>query len=175
MPHGPRKLLCARRNGPYTVWMGRNTEESSPFYHGTTYATEPCDFSRLWLMRFAVISDVHGNVEALRAVLRAIRRDGIRKVICLGDMVGFHAFPVETLTLIRAGGTLCLAGNHDLIASGRLNREGDLRTRRALGWTRRKLRPEDSSFLAALPAELQFSDALCLHATLDDPSVELLE
>src|SRR6185503_848336 len=54
-----------------------------------------------WLMRFAVISDVHGNVEALRAVLRAIRRDGIRKIVCLGDLVGFHAFPVETLTLIR--------------------------------------------------------------------------
>jgi diadenosine tetraphosphatase ApaH/serine/threonine PP2A family protein phosphatase len=50
-----------------------------------------------------------------------------------------------------------------------------LRTRRALGWTQRKLRPEDSSFLAGLPAELQFSDALCLHATLDDPTVELIE
>ena len=127
-------------------------------------------------MRFAVISDVHGNVEALRAVLRAIRRDGIRKIICLGDLVGYHAFPVETLALIRAGGAQCVAGNHDLIACGRVGREGDLRTRRALSWTQGKLSTADSIFLASLPAELRLNDdTICLHSTLDDPGSELNE
>ncbi|MBI4500753.1 MAG: metallophosphoesterase family protein [Gemmatimonadetes bacterium] len=126
-------------------------------------------------MRLAVISNVHANVEALRAVLRVIRRDGIRKVVCLGDLVGQHAFPVETLALIRAGSTACVAGNHDLMAIGRLTRDGRTpRTRRAIGWTRRAMTGADYEYLASLPAELSAGDdVLLLHGTLEDPAKEL--
>src|SRR5438105_3353792 len=126
-------------------------------------------------MRLAVISNVHGNVEALRSVLRDIRRDGIRKVVCLGDLVGHHAFPVETLALLRAGGTTCVAGNHDLMAIGRLTGDGWIpRTRRAVGWTRRAMTGDDYEYLAGLPAALRLGeDLLLMHAGLDDPSREL--
>lgn len=128
-------------------------------------------------MRLAVISDVHGNVEALRAVLRAIRRDGIRKIVCLGDLVGFHAFPAEVVALIQAGGADCVAGNHDLMTAGQLPVEGQqLRTRRGIAWTRRKLTSLDLSFLTGLPREVRlYDDILCLHSALDDPARELRE
>jgi diadenosine tetraphosphatase ApaH/serine/threonine PP2A family protein phosphatase len=126
-------------------------------------------------MRLAVISNVHANVEALRAVLRVIRRDGIRKVVCLGDLVGHHAFPVETLALLRAGGTTCVAGNHDLMAIGRLTGDGwTQRTRRAIGWTRRTMTGDDYEYLAALPSALRIGeDLLLVHGCLDDPSRDL--
>jgi predicted phosphodiesterase len=125
-------------------------------------------------MLIAVISDVHGNVEALRGVLRSIRRDGIRKIFCLGDLVGHHAFPAETLTLIRAGGTDCVAGNHDLMIIGRMALEmGDLRARRAIHWTRRKLTGPDLNFLGALPQERAQEDLLFVHSTLDDPALAM--
>ena len=128
-------------------------------------------------MRLAVISDVHGNVEALRAVLRAIRRDGIRKIVCLGDLVGYHAFPIETLALIQAGGTYCIAGDHDLMAIGRIPTAGQQpRIRRGIAWTRRKLNGPDLSFLAGLPDELRMQDdVLCLHSSLNDPAMDLKE
>ena len=125
-------------------------------------------------MLIAVISDIQGNVEALRAVLRSIRRDGIRKIICLGDLVGHHAFPAETLRLIRAGGTDCVAGNHDLMVIGRMPLEvGDLRARRAIHWTRRKLTAPDLSFLGGLPRERAQDDLLFVHSTLKDPATDL--
>src|ERR1051326_293884 len=126
-------------------------------------------------MRLAVLSNVHANVEALRAVLRVVRRDGIRKIICLGDLVGHHAFPVETLALIRAGGTACIAGNHDLMTIGRITGDGwTPRSRRAIGWTRRTMTGEDYEYLANLPGELHSGDDLLfVHAALGDPAREL--
>ena len=125
-------------------------------------------------MLFAVISDVQGNVEALRAVLRSIRREGIRKVICLGDLVGHHANPVETLALIRAGGTDCVSGNLDLMTIGRMPLEMlELRTRRAINWTRRQLTGPDLVFLGSLPGERMHEDLLFVHSALDDPATEL--
>ncbi len=126
-------------------------------------------------MRIAVISDIHANVEALRAVLRGIRRTGIRKVHCLGDLVGRHAFPVETLALLRAGGTSCVAGNQDLVAIGRLDADTwEPRTRRAMSWTRHHLTPPDTEFLSALPLATRIgADLLCVHSTMDNVAVDL--
>jgi diadenosine tetraphosphatase ApaH/serine/threonine PP2A family protein phosphatase len=128
-------------------------------------------------MRLAVISDVQGNVEALRAVLRVVRRDGVRKVVSLGDLIGYHAFPLETLALIRAGGTASVAGNHDLMAAGRLDPDGwDPRIRKALNWTQGKLSASEREYLSELPVELRsHDDLLFVHSTLHDPSLELRE
>jgi diadenosine tetraphosphatase ApaH/serine/threonine PP2A family protein phosphatase len=95
--------------------------------------------------------------------------------VCLGDLVGYHAFPAETLALIQAGATDCVAGNHDLIAVGRLGTQGcEPKARRGLLWTRRKLTGTESAFLAALPAERRVQpDLLFVHAALDDPGFEL--
>jgi predicted phosphodiesterase len=68
--------------------------------------------------RVAVISDVHANAHALRAVLSDIQRAGIDRIWCLGDTVGYGAHPIECLRMIGESCEIVLAGNHDLAAVG---------------------------------------------------------
>lgn len=63
--------------------------------------------------RLAVISDVHGNYPALKAVLEDIDKSNIDEIICLGDVVGYYCQVNECIDLIRERGILCLLGNHD--------------------------------------------------------------
>lgn len=64
-------------------------------------------------MRLALISDIHGNLEALQAVLADIADRGVEHIICLGDVVGYGPQPGECLDLVREHATTCLMGNHD--------------------------------------------------------------
>ena len=63
--------------------------------------------------RLAVISDIHGNYPALRAVLDDIDNNNVDEIICLGDVVGYYCQVNECIDLIRERGVLCLIGNHD--------------------------------------------------------------
>lgn len=64
-------------------------------------------------MRFAVITDIHGNVAALDAVLEDIARRGVREIVCLGDIASGMNWPRETVERLRAAGIPSLRGNHD--------------------------------------------------------------
>jgi diadenosine tetraphosphatase ApaH/serine/threonine PP2A family protein phosphatase len=61
----------------------------------------------------AVISDVHANAAALRAVLADIDSRGITRIVCLGDTVGYGPDPLECVDLVMQRTTWCLMGNHD--------------------------------------------------------------
>jgi predicted phosphodiesterase len=62
---------------------------------------------------FAVVSDIHANLEAMEALHAEIHRQGIRQVVCLGDIVGYGPNPSETTDFVMAHATLVVAGNHD--------------------------------------------------------------
>ena len=64
-------------------------------------------------MRIAVISDIHGNLYALREVLEDIDNQNIDSIICLGDLVGYGPHPNEVIALIKRRNILCLKGNYD--------------------------------------------------------------
>jgi diadenosine tetraphosphatase ApaH/serine/threonine PP2A family protein phosphatase len=64
-------------------------------------------------VRYAIISDIHSNIEALNAVLDHIRKRSIKEVICLGDIVGYGSHPVECLDIVMQTCDICLKGNHD--------------------------------------------------------------
>ena len=64
-------------------------------------------------MRTAVISDIHGNLEALEAVLKRIEKERVDEIVCLGDIVGYGPNPNECLSLIRSTCVLVVLGNHD--------------------------------------------------------------
>lgn len=68
----------------------------------------------------ALISDVHGNLPALEAVLADVEADGISRIWCLGDTLGYGPFPIECLDLVRGRCEVVLAGNHDLAVRGDL-------------------------------------------------------
>ena len=61
----------------------------------------------------AIISDIHSNYEALKSVLRDIDNQNIKKIICLGDLVGYHSEPEKCLSILRKRNIECLLGNHD--------------------------------------------------------------
>ena len=101
---------------------------------------------------YGVVADVHGNREALGAVLAALAQRGAKDLLCLGDIVGFNADPDECVTMLRERGALSIAGNHDLIGLGRLD-AGRCSTKAmySLKRTRRVLAPASARYLATLP------------------------
>jgi predicted phosphodiesterase len=101
---------------------------------------------------YGLVADIHGNREALTAALAALDRRGIRRLLCLGDIVGYNADPDECVALLRERGALSIAGNHDLIALGQLDfARCSNKAMYSLKRTRRELAPASAAYLAALP------------------------
>src|SRR4051812_13304815 len=105
---------------------------------------------------YGVLGEIRGNIEALAAVLAALDRRGVRKLLCVGDIVGYNADPDECAALLRERRAVSIAGNQDLIGTGQLGFEGcSNKARYSLKRTRRSLAPETAAWLAALsPSEL---------------------
>jgi Predicted phosphoesterase len=72
-------------------------------------------------MRVAVVSDIHGNLHALEAVLAALEPQAPDELWCLGDLVGYGARPNECCATIEARSSICLVGNHDLAVRGTID------------------------------------------------------
>jgi predicted phosphodiesterase len=122
-------------------------------------------------VRIAVISDVHGNLPALEASLTAIRRQGVDAYACTGDLVGYGPFPNECVEVVAELAPTWVAGNHDLIALGRLSGDRCIRlARESLDWTRTVLTDESRAALAALPLRAGATGGVVLaHGSLEDP------
>lgn len=102
-------------------------------------------------MLLGIISDIHGNLPAFRAVLLAARRKGVDRILCAGDLVGYYTFPNEVLDLAGHEGVHSIAGNHErAIAGGDLSGLNDLAAT-AGRWTRERLSPESARAIARLP------------------------
>jgi predicted phosphodiesterase len=119
-------------------------------------------------MRLAIISDIHANLEALRATLQEISTHAVDRVVCLGDIVGYNANPAECIAVLREIDALQVAGNHDRVVSGQITTEGFNRTAvRAAAWTRRRLDAEALEYLSGLPLEVSIQDRLvAVHGAL---------
>ncbi|WP_170319341.1 metallophosphoesterase family protein [Polyangium spumosum] len=119
-------------------------------------------------MRYAVVSDVHSNVEALSAVLAAIDAERVDAIVCLGDVVGYGANPNECARLLAAAGAKCVVGNHDRAALGlRDTAHFGRKAREAMRWTRRMLSDTSHDWLASLPLVRKVSsEVLLFHAAL---------
>jgi len=121
-------------------------------------------------MRYAIISDIHGNLAALEKVLERIDREKCDKVVCLGDIVGYGPFPNECVALVKKSCDFCLMGNHDHAALG-LTDTAYFNTfaKTAIMWTRKTLSNESKEFLAGLPLQKSENDILFVHATPCEP------
>jgi len=122
-------------------------------------------------MRYAFISDIHGNLEALEAVLDELTRSAPDRVICLGDIVGYGANPAECVRLLREKGISCIAGNHDYAAAGRIATEYfNYEAQCSIAWTQAALSAEEKEFLAEIPLTLRDDRFLCFHGALPNPA-----
>lgn len=119
-------------------------------------------------MKFAVISDIHANVPALTAVLESIAAERVDRIVCLGDVTGYHTEPDACVRLLQEVGALCVAGNHDRAVLGALEMDGfSPQARRAVAWTRERLEDATRDFLAALPLKRSIGDRLvAVHGAL---------
>ena len=123
-------------------------------------------------MRFGIFADVHGNIEALEAVVRLLRDRGATGFICCGDIVGYGADPnlcVETVRRLRC---TCVAGNHDYGAVGKvpIDRFNSAATE-ALLWTRTHLTESNRLYLENLPLTAKEGPLLFVHSSPSAPDV----
>ncbi|NIA29801.1 MAG: metallophosphoesterase [Actinobacteria bacterium] len=121
-------------------------------------------------MRYAIISDIHGNLAALEKVLERIDREKCDKIVCLGDIVGYGPFPNECVALVKKNCDFCLIGNHDhaaldLTDTAYFNTFAKI----AIMWTRKALSKKSKEFLAGLPLQKSENDTLFVHATPCEP------
>ena len=114
-------------------------------------------------MTLAIFSDIHGNLQALDAVLADIRRRQVDRVYCLGDLVGYGASPNEVTERIRTAGIPTIMGNYDdgvgfdREECGCAYREADdrIRGQQSLEWTKAHVTPENKAFLRSLRPEIR--------------------
>jgi len=123
-------------------------------------------------VRYAVFGDIHGNLDALEAVLAEIERLGADALICLGDIVGYGAEPRECIARVRELECLTLAGNHDHAAIGKLDVEFfNPFAREAAMWTREELSDEDRDYLASLGFVEHVDGFAVAHGSLHGPEL----
>ena len=127
-------------------------------------------------MRTLIVSDVHSNLTALDAVLTAAGADGpLDAVWCLGDIVGYGPWPLETVRRIRSLGAVCIQGNHDAGAIGRISLDTfNHAAREACRWNGEQLDEEARSFLEGLPDTVAAAGFTLVHGTPRDPLWEYL-
>lgn len=130
---------------------------------------------------FAIISDIHGNLEAMNVVLADIKRRGINEILCLGDVVGYGPNPRECLDLVMDNCKSVLMGNHDFAVfyePYNFNTGAES----ASYWTRRCFEQEPDverrnrrwKFLGQLPARIKTDGYVALHASPRRPINEYI-
>ncbi len=123
-------------------------------------------------MKYAILGDIHANLEALRAVLADAKKRGVTKYVCLGDIVGYNASPVECLELVRELNCPVVRGNHDHYCAidDTLNGFHPIAAD-VVGWTRKQLSAEQRDFLRGLKYVSRVETFTIVHSTLDTPEM----
>lgn len=129
----------------------------------------------------AIVSDIHGNTEAFRAVLKDIKEQGAHDLVCLGDTVGYGPNPVASLGMLRRHATWSLCGNHDAAVFMAHAVGFNEAAAKAVAFHRRIMRPGFFSlpgkvarwrWLENLPAQRIEDGVMYVHASPRDPIME---
>lgn len=122
-------------------------------------------------MQIAIISDVHANLEALKAVVKDIEKNKAEKIIFLGDVVGYGADPNACIKLIDSLCDIKLLGNHDYVALGlEQPRYFNQMAQESIIWTQNNLSEKSIEKLSDFDMEAVFLDYYLVHATPKNPT-----
>ena len=121
-------------------------------------------------MRYAILSDVHSNIEALGATLKALEGERVDSYVCLGDVVGYGASPNECCDIVRELCDVTLLGNHYAAVAGRMDYSFYYEAaRHALDWSASRVTQENLAWLRSLPFCAQHGDLGLSHGSPIDP------
>jgi len=123
-------------------------------------------------LRYAIISDIHSNLEALSAVLSQIDTNQVDEIICLGDIVGYGPNPNECITLVKQNCSIIIAGNHDYACINESETEYfNYFAKQAIFWTIEHLTDESYKFLSSLRLDYHVENVYLVHASPENPSL----
>ncbi|MBI1849797.1 MAG: metallophosphoesterase family protein [Planctomycetes bacterium] len=121
-------------------------------------------------MRYGIVSDLHGNLEALEAVLSHLSGLDVEKLVCLGDIVGYGADPCACIDRMRALDVSCVLGNHDAAVSNSINIDNfNSYAVSSIRWTQAQMQPAHLRFLRQLPFVICEREVCFAHASLHHP------
>lgn len=128
------------------------------------------------MVNYGILSDIHGNLEALIAGVEALSAAGCEQLVCAGDVVGYGPNPNECCDLLQELNCPTVQGNHDLAAIGAYDIYWfNDSARAALEWTGSVLTPKSRAFLAENPQVLHLDDFAVVHGSLVSPVEQYLE
>ena len=123
-------------------------------------------------MRYAILSDIHANYDALETVLNELKNENIDKYVCVGDIVGYGSQPDRCVDKVREMTVACVAGNHDFATIEKTNIEFfNTYAKEATLWTRQKLSEDDKQYLKNLKLVEETEDFTIVHGTLYAPAL----
>lgn len=122
-------------------------------------------------MRYYLISDIHGNLEALQAVLEDISKQKDGEYLCIGDLVGYGADARDIIKKVRSlKPQVLIAGNHDRGAIGLLGLDYfNEYAKASLQWTKKILDKEELDYLATFKLVHEETSFTMVHGSLDTP------
>lgn len=121
-------------------------------------------------MRYAVIADIHANLDAFQVVLDDIEQQKCTHIVCLGDVVGYGADPKACLDIVRSRNFPTVKGNHDEYIGLDEDPEGfNDAAAEAVAWSRAQLSADDRKWLRELRYLRLVHNFSIVHATLDAP------
>lgn len=129
-------------------------------------------------MRYLIISDIHGNLEAFQALLNSVKKKKFQKILVLGDLVGYGAKPNEIIDLIKKEKRILkiVRGNHDRVVTNEGQENSfNLPAMAAILWTRKNLSEENSNFLKNLETgPIKVENFLICHGSPMDEDLYVL-
>ena len=128
-------------------------------------------FCNLEIVKYGIFSDIHGNLEALQAVMERMDELGVERRVCLGDVVGYGPNPNECVQVVRARADIAILGNHDSVALGwEASENFNFYARRAIEWTRDNLSEDSKTYLKSLRYMECENDLCFVHASPHSPA-----
>ena len=123
-------------------------------------------------MRYAILSDIHGNLPAWNTVLSDLAVRKVDRILCLGDIVGYGPQPAECLKSVYSHAAAMLLGNHDAVVGGRMSAAVfNDRAQRVITWTQSRLGDKAQSLFAELPLVIKGPNFRCTHGDFVDPAM----
>ena len=121
-------------------------------------------------MKFALISDIHANYEALTNVLADIDTQKVDKIFCLGDVIGYGTDPIACLDAVTKYCDIKLMGNHEYAALGLISTEHyNAAAKESSEWTKTQLSDNELSLISDFEMSHTFGDFYLVHASPFEP------